>query len=133
MSNDRAMRRRADVNTEDVKATISTALAERSALPRYEELCCLHEALLKHIEALMPLAAKQIDGLWHGSREWYLKRSTLDAIPYEVAEGLGPGLLTATAHVKSLGYTLRFLFENSGLAATGKAPAVVSSPPSVDG
>ncbi|UNZ18506.1 DUF6415 family natural product biosynthesis protein [Streptomyces sp. 891-h] len=116
----------------EIKATISTALAQRSSLPRYEELCALHDVLVRHIEALMPLAAKQIDGLWHGSREWYRKRSTLDTIPYEVAEGLGPGLLTATSHVKSLGYTLRFLLENAGLAQAGEELAAVHSPPTAD-
>ncbi|MDF4251414.1 DUF6415 family natural product biosynthesis protein [Streptomyces sp. WMMB303] len=103
----------------EIKATISTALAERSALPPYEKLCCLHEALLGHIKALMPLAEKQIDGLWRGSREWYRKRATFDSIPYEVDQGLGGGLCTAIAHVKSLGYTLRFLLENAGLADVG--------------
>jgi len=120
------------VDVAEIKATISAALAERSALPRYEELCALHKILVQHIEALMPLAAKQIDGLWHGSREWYQKRSTLDTIPYEVAEGLGTGLLSAECHVKSLGYTLRFLFENAGLADGEEEPAVSNSPSAAD-
>ncbi|MBO8187916.1 DUF6415 family natural product biosynthesis protein [Streptomyces spirodelae] len=116
----------------EIKATISTALAQRSSLRRYEELCALHKDLVQHIEALRPLAAKQIDGLWHGSREWYRKRSTLDTIPYEVAEGLGPGLLSAECHVKSLGYTLRFLLENAGLEETSEESAGVNSHPTAD-
>ncbi|GAA2611586.1 DUF6415 family natural product biosynthesis protein [Streptomyces axinellae] len=132
MGTERTTRLRTDVNTEDVKATISAALAERSALPRYEEVCCLREALVGHITVLMPLAAKQIDGLWHGSLEWYRKRSTLSTIPYQVAEGLGPGLLTATRRVQRLGYTLRFLYENSGLAEPEEESADVNSPSRTD-
>jgi hypothetical protein len=122
MDTDRTTSLRTDVNTNDVKTTISAALAERSALPPYEELCALHDALLAHIETLTPYASRQIDGLWHGSREWYQKRSRLDMIPCEVAAGLGSGLCAAAAHVKSLGYTLRFLFENAGLAGMKEAP-----------
>ncbi|MGI5353256.1 hypothetical protein ACQEU8_34500 [Streptomyces sp. CA-250714] len=65
-------------------------------------------------------------------REWYRKRSTLDTIPYEVAQVLGTGLLTAEAHVRSLGYTLRFLLRNSGLAATDEEPEVANSSSTAD-
>lgn len=116
-----------DINVGDIKGTISTALAERSAPPPYEELCCLHEAVLRHIKALLPLATKQIDGLWRGSTEWYQKVTTLDAIRYEVGEGLGSGLLTATRHVQTLGYRLRFLLENSGLLTDREEPDAVKS------
>ncbi|WP_369366188.1 DUF6415 family natural product biosynthesis protein [Streptomyces sp. CG1] len=108
------------MDTDEIKATITRALAERSALPPYEDLCALHQDLVRHIGALTPLAAKHVDGLWRGSVEWYQKRRRLDTIPHEVGRGLGPGLQSATWHVKSLGYTLRFLLENSGLLDSGK-------------
>ncbi|MBQ1119202.1 DUF6415 family natural product biosynthesis protein [Streptomyces sp. B15] len=132
MGTDTTSSLRTDVDTEDVNATISAALTERKALPRYEELCELHNKLVTHINALLPLAAKQIEALWHGSREWYLKRSSLDTIPYEVAQGLGTGLLTAEAHVRSLGYTLRFLLRNSGLAAADEEPEGANSSSATD-
>lgn len=99
-----------------IEATIARALMERSALPPYDELRALHQALLEHIETLTPLVQKRVDGLWHGSAEWYQKRSKLDSIPHEVGRGLGPGLQSAAQHVKTLGYSLRFLVENAGLA-----------------
>ncbi|MFE0186945.1 DUF6415 family natural product biosynthesis protein [Streptomyces sp. NPDC058989] len=105
--------RSADVD--EVKAAIVRALYERSALPPYAELCELHQVLLKHIEVLMPLAAARIDALNHGTAAWYRKRAKLDSIPYEVCRGLGSGLQSAASHVRSLGYTLRFLLENSGV------------------
>lgn len=108
------------VDVDAVKATISEALAERPVLPRYEELCALHQDLLKHIEAVVPLARQHIDRLWHGSQEWYSKSSQLSYIPYEVAMGLGSGLQSAAWHVKSLGYSLRFLLENSELTRVGE-------------
>ncbi|MFE0511524.1 DUF6415 family natural product biosynthesis protein [Streptomyces sp. NPDC058964] len=108
------------MDTDKIKKTIAKALTERSELPPYEDLCALHEDLVRHIEALTPLVTKQVDGLWHGSVEWYQKRPRLDIIPHEVGRGLGTGLQSATWHVKSLGYTLRFLLENSGLLDTVK-------------
>lgn len=102
-----------------IEAAISRALAERSAPPPYEELCALHQELLRHIEVLTPLAVRQIDRLNRGTLEWYGKRSKLGTIPYQVADGLGPGLMTAAAQVRSLGYTTRFLLENAGLAESG--------------
>jgi hypothetical protein len=108
------------VDTDAVKATISKALIQRSVLPRHEELRELHRDLLTHIHVLMLLAEHHIDGLWHGSVEWYSKRSQLRSIPYEVGTGLGSGLQAAAWHVKSLGYTLRFLWENSGLTGSGE-------------
>ncbi|WEB41269.1 DUF6415 family natural product biosynthesis protein [Streptomyces yunnanensis] len=103
------------MDVEAVKAAIVRALSERSALPPYAELCELHQVLLRHIEVLNPLAAERIDGLNHGTVAWYGKRAKLDSIPYEVCAGLGSGLQSAASHVQSLGYTLRFLLENSGV------------------
>ncbi|KUJ67875.1 hypothetical protein ACZ90_23415 [Streptomyces albus subsp. albus] len=108
-----------DLGVDEIKATITRALAERSAPPRYEELCELHAALLVHIEAVRPLAAAQIDRLWHGSVEWYRKASKLDTVKYQVALGLGSGMQSAVGQVRSLGYTLRFLVENAGLDRAG--------------
>lgn len=103
------------VDVEEVKAAIVRALSEQSALPPYAELCELHQVLLSHIEVLRPLAAEQIDRLNHGTAAWYGKRAKLDSIPYEVCRGLGSGLQSAASHVQSLGHTLRFLLENSGV------------------
>ncbi|MGW2875938.1 DUF6415 family natural product biosynthesis protein [Streptomyces sp. NPDC001233] len=108
------------MDTDEIKATITKALTERSALPPYEDLCAVHQDLVRHIEALTPLAAQRVDGLWRGSVEWYQKRRRLDTIPHEVGRGLGTGLQSAAWHVKSLGYTLRFLLENSGLLDSAK-------------
>ncbi|WP_369390429.1 DUF6415 family natural product biosynthesis protein [Streptomyces sp. CG1] len=108
------------MDVDEIKATITKALTERSALPPYEDLCALHQDLVRHIEALTPLAAKRVDRLWRGSVEWYQKRRRLDTVPHEVGRGLGPGLQSAAWHVKSLGYTLRFLLENADLAGTGE-------------
>ncbi|KAK1181550.1 DUF6415 family natural product biosynthesis protein [Streptomyces sp. NBS 14/10] len=77
-------------------------------------------ALVGHIETLTPLARKRIDRLNHGTMEWYGKASKLSSIPYEVGTGLGSGLLSAKAHVQGLGYSCRFLLENSGLQAARK-------------
>ncbi|MFD5735134.1 DUF6415 family natural product biosynthesis protein [Streptomyces sioyaensis] len=115
MGTDRTTSLRTDVDLEEAKATITRALTERSALPPYAELCELHQVLLGHIEVLKPLAAAQIDGLNHGTREWYGKRAKLDSIPYEVCWGLGSGLQSAASQVERLGHTLRFLLENSGV------------------
>lgn len=103
------------VDVEEVKAAIVRALTERSALPPYAELCELHQVLLEHIEVLEPLAAEQVDRLNHGTAGWYGKRAKLDSIPYELSRGLGSGLQSAASHVQSLGHTLRFLLENSGV------------------
>lgn len=68
------------VDANAIRATIRKALIERSMLPRYEDLCVLHGDLVKHIQALLPLAERQIDRLWHGSVEWYSKRSQLSYV-----------------------------------------------------
>ncbi|GAB2782507.1 DUF6415 family natural product biosynthesis protein [Streptomyces daliensis] len=109
------------MHAEEIKEAISRALTERSVLPPYGELYSLHETLVGHIETLMPVASQQIDGLWHGAPEWYRKRARLDAIAYEVRQGLGPGLQSAASHVRSLGYALRFLSENTGALEAGKS------------
>ncbi|MGY0059078.1 DUF6415 family natural product biosynthesis protein [Streptomyces sp. LZ34] len=108
------------VDVEQIKVSIGRALVESSALPRYEDLCELREALVGHIETLTPLARKRIDRLNHGTVEWYGKASKLSSIPYEVGTGLGSGLLSAKAHVQGLGYSCRFLLENSGLQTERK-------------
>ncbi|QKV97724.1 hypothetical protein HUT19_20975 [Streptomyces sp. NA02950] len=112
---------RQPVDIDGLKTVISKALAERSALPPYADLCELHGALLQHIQALMPLATKQIDGMWRGSVEWYQRRSKLDTIPHEMAQGLGAGLQSAAWRVKTLGYTCRWLLEVSGLLNSAEA------------
>ncbi|MGG7569749.1 DUF6415 family natural product biosynthesis protein [Streptomyces sirii] len=115
MRTDRTTSLRTDVDAEEVKATITRALAKRSTLPPYPELNELHQALLEHIEVLEPLAVEHVDGLNHGTVEWYRKRAKLDSIPYELSQGLGSGLQSAASHVRSLGHILRFLLENSGV------------------
>ncbi|MBL1095933.1 DUF6415 family natural product biosynthesis protein [Streptomyces coffeae] len=109
------------VDLDAIKTAISRALAEQSVLPPYDELCEMHRALVGHIEVLMPVAAKQIDGMWHGSVEWYQRRSKLDTIPHEVTQGLGAGLQSAAWRVKTLGYTCRWLLEVSGLSNSAGA------------
>ncbi|WP_275558819.1 DUF6415 family natural product biosynthesis protein [Streptomyces sp. 5-6(2022)] len=106
----------AAVNVEEIKTAIARAQVTRTVLPPYEELRGLHKALLDHIQTLMPLAEKQIDKLNRGTVAWYTKRSRLNTIPHEVAQGLGSGLRSADWHVRSLGYTCQFLLNNSGLA-----------------
>jgi hypothetical protein len=103
------------VNHDTIRVTINKALVERSSLPRYEDLKGLYEVLLKQIETLLPLAQKRVDGLRRGSSEWYTKQSRLGSIPHQMKMGLGPGLQSAACRVRSLGYTLQFLWENSGL------------------
>lgn len=109
-----------EVDVEQIKALIGRALVESSAIPRYEDLCELREALVGHIETLTPLARKRIDRLNHGTVEWYGKASKLSSIPYEVGTGLGSGLVSAKAHVQALGYSCRFLLENSCLQKESK-------------
>lgn len=104
-----------EVDLAQIKSSIVQALVESSTVPRYEDLVKLHDDLLRHIEALTPLARKRIDAMNHGTVEWYGKVSKLSSIPYEVGRGLGPGLMSAKAHVQGLGYSCRFLLENSGL------------------
>ncbi|WP_241779512.1 DUF6415 family natural product biosynthesis protein [Streptomyces natalensis] len=108
------------VDVNEVKAAIVRALPEQSALPPYAELCELREVLLGHIEVLKPLAAERINRLNHGTLAWYRKRAKLDSIPYEVCQGLGSGLQSAASHVRSLGYTLLFLVEKSGVLGRGE-------------
>ncbi|MEV0281970.1 DUF6415 family natural product biosynthesis protein [Streptomyces sp. NPDC050610] len=103
------------VDLEGVQRAIGHALMKRSVLPPYPELCVIHASLLHHIERLLPLATSQIDRLWRGSTEWSLKQTYLSQVQYQIDEGLGSGLLSASCRVQSLGYTLRFLLENSGL------------------
>ncbi|WP_107424819.1 DUF6415 family natural product biosynthesis protein [Streptomyces antioxidans] len=105
----------AAVNVEEIKTAITRALVTRTVLPPYEELSNLHKALLGHIQTMMPLAEKRIDRLNRGTLAWYSKRSRLNTIPHEMAQGLGPGLRSAEWHVRSLGYTCQFLLNNSGL------------------
>ncbi|KUJ67829.1 hypothetical protein ACZ90_24620 [Streptomyces albus subsp. albus] len=107
------------VDVRAIEAVTARALMEYPAPPPYEELCKLHADLLRHIEVVRPLAAAQIDGLWHGSVEWYQKASKLDTVKYQVALGLGSGMQSAVGQVRSLGYTLRFLVENAGLDGAG--------------
>ncbi|WP_438493835.1 DUF6415 family natural product biosynthesis protein [Streptomyces asiaticus] len=103
------------VDVDKIAETIARALVTRTVLPPYEELCGLYMALLEHIQTLMPLAEKRIDRLNRGTVAWYSKRSRLNTIPHEVAQGLGSGLRSADWHVRSLGYTCQFLLNNSGL------------------
>ncbi|WFB08338.1 DUF6415 family natural product biosynthesis protein [Streptomyces sp. LX-29] len=112
MGIDRTLRSGIDVDA--IKATIARAVVKRSALPPYEELRELHAELRGHIEALLPLAEKQVGELWRGSVEWYQKRSKLDTIPHLVGQGLGPGLRSASDHVRHLGRTCQFLLNNAG-------------------
>ncbi|MFE7122228.1 DUF6415 family natural product biosynthesis protein [Streptomyces sp. NPDC057654] len=96
---------------------IRCALAKRPVLPPYSDLCVIHASLLHHIECLRPLTTKQVDQLCHGSVDWSLKQTHLSQVQYQIDKGLGSGLLSASRQVQSLGYTLRFLLENSGLPA----------------
>lgn len=104
------------VDVDKICEAIARALVKRTALPPYEELRDLHKTLLEHVQKLMPLAEKQIDKLNRGTVAWYEKRSRLNTIPHEVAQGLGSGLQSADWHVRSMGYTCRFLLDNAGLA-----------------
>ncbi len=103
------------VDVAEVEDVIRRALAERPVLPPYADLCAIHASLLHHIGCLMPLTTAQVDGLGHGSAEWSRKQTYLKQIPHQIDEGLGSGLVSASCRVQSLGYTLRFLLENSGL------------------
>ncbi|WFB08342.1 DUF6415 family natural product biosynthesis protein [Streptomyces sp. LX-29] len=96
-----------------IEVTINRAVVQRSTLPPYEELRELHAELLAHIETLLPLAEEQVSDLWRGSVEWYQKRSKLDTIPHLVGQGLGPGLRSASDHVRHLGRTCQFLLNNA--------------------
>ncbi|MFD8512969.1 DUF6415 family natural product biosynthesis protein [Streptomyces antimycoticus] len=111
----RADEQQDEVDVEEIKKAIVSALVTRTVLPPYEELCDLHKALLGHIQTMMPLAEKRIDRLNRGTVAWYSKRSRLNTIPHEVGQGLGSGLRSAEWHVRSLGYTCQFLLNNSGL------------------
>ncbi|MEU0844334.1 DUF6415 family natural product biosynthesis protein [Streptomyces sp. NPDC005962] len=104
------------VDADKIGEAIARALVKRTVLPPYEELCDLHKTLLEHVQTLMPLAEKQIDRLNRGTVAWYTKRSRLNTISHEMAQGLGSGLQSADWHVRSLGYTLQFLLDNAGLA-----------------
>ncbi|MES4902428.1 MULTISPECIES: DUF6415 family natural product biosynthesis protein [unclassified Streptomyces] len=104
-----------------IETTIASAVVKRTALPPYEKLCELHESLVEHIEALMPLADKRINRLNRGTVAWYQKRSRLDLIPHELRQGLGSGLQSADWHVRSLGYTCQFLLDNSGVTSEARS------------
>jgi len=104
------------VDVAKIGETIARALVKRTVLPPYEELRDLHKTLLEHVQTLMPLAEKQVDRLNRGTVAWYEKRSRLNTIPHEMAQGLGSGLQSADWHVRSLGYTCQFLLNNAGLA-----------------
>ncbi|MFC0598789.1 DUF6415 family natural product biosynthesis protein [Streptomyces palmae] len=95
-----------------------------AAPPRIEDLMALHTHLLKLIVQLEPLARRRIDAMNHGTVEWYCAASRLNAVQYEVAEGLGPGLQSAADQVRNLGHTLEFLLNRSGLANVMEGPAV---------
>lgn len=99
----------------EIETTITRAVVERSTLPPYEELCAVHTALLEHIDALLPLARKQVEALRRGSVEWHEKRSALDTIPHLTSQGLGTGLQSAADHVQCLGRTCQFLLNNAGV------------------
>lgn len=114
MGTDKSLR--ADVDVDAIKAAIVRALVKRTALPPYEELRDLYNALVEHVQTLMPLAEKQIAHLNRGTVVWYEKQSRLKTIPHELAQGLGSGLQSADWHVRSLGYTVQFLLDNAGLA-----------------
>ncbi|MFK4184833.1 DUF6415 family natural product biosynthesis protein [Streptomyces sparsogenes] len=107
----------AAVDIKAIEATIARAVVKRTALPPYEELCELHKSLVEHIEALMPLAEKQINRLNRGTVAWYQKRSRFDLISHELRQGLGSGLQSADWHVRSLGYTCQFLINNAGVTS----------------
>ncbi|WP_260867498.1 DUF6415 family natural product biosynthesis protein [Streptomyces sp. SAJ15] len=100
---------------DEIETTIARAVVERSALPAYEELRELYGALLGHAVVLLPLAERQVDGLWRGSVAWYRRRCKLNTVPHLLIAGLGPGLQSASDHVRHLGRTCQFLLDNSGL------------------
>ncbi|ADI08963.1 hypothetical protein SBI_05843 [Streptomyces bingchenggensis BCW-1] len=110
-----------DVDVCAIEKTIARAVVKRTALPPYEELCELHDVLVEHIKALVPLADKRINRLNRGTVDWYQKRSRLDLIPHELRQGLGSGLQSADWHVRSLGYTCHFLLDNSGVTSDARS------------
>ncbi|MFD7505276.1 DUF6415 family natural product biosynthesis protein [Streptomyces sp. NPDC059850] len=112
----RVSARQDEVDLEAIGATVARALAKRTALPPYEELCGLHASLVEHINALMPLVEVVVDRMNRGTVAWYQKRSRLNMVPHELRQGLGSGLQSADWHVRSLGYTCQFLLNNVVLA-----------------
>ncbi|MCZ1013925.1 DUF6415 family natural product biosynthesis protein [Streptomyces noursei] len=90
------------VDVEMMRRTIDRALVLRSSQLDRAELEELEELLRGHIEVILPEALERTERLWHGSREWYLARSTLGTIAHSVRLGLGDGLLANYAHVTRL-------------------------------
>ncbi|WP_435243527.1 DUF6415 family natural product biosynthesis protein [Streptomyces cucumeris] len=110
-----ASERQDDVDIDGVKAAIDRALVMRTGLPPYSELVELHQTLRWHIRTLLPLAEARVERMDRGTVDWYDRRCRLNTIPHKVARGLGSGLQSADDHVRSLGYSCKFLLENSGL------------------
>ncbi|WP_432092659.1 DUF6415 family natural product biosynthesis protein [Streptomyces sp. bgisy100] len=113
MATDKSSPARVDVDA--IAATISRALAQRTALPPYKELCELQAELLEHIQLLQPLVEKHVNSLNRGTVDWYRKRCRLDGITDEVGQGLGSGLQSADWHVRGLGYACQFLLDNTAV------------------
>ncbi|WP_232265430.1 DUF6415 family natural product biosynthesis protein [Streptomyces pactum] len=105
------------VVVEDVQAAIDRALADREALPRYEDLCRLYVEVRRHADVLLPIVAQRINALNKGTPEWDGKRCRLDLVTHELNQGLGEGLQSAARRVRSLGHTLRWLLDASGQSA----------------
>ncbi|MFJ2555754.1 MULTISPECIES: DUF6415 family natural product biosynthesis protein [unclassified Streptomyces] len=106
-----------------IETTLAESAAPATTRPSHPELVAAAAALRAHITDLLPVAEKQVDGLWRGGPEWCGRRTRLD-IAQRHASDVMPALpLSAHVYVSLLRRDCEWLLEHYGqaLLAAGAA------------
>lgn len=88
---------------------LDDAAAAPGILPAHERLVELNTRLRSEIARLKPVVERQADGMYHGSTDWYRRRSALNATRTCLADELSADRRYAAMHVAELGRRLRAL------------------------
>ncbi|MGP3952651.1 DUF6415 family natural product biosynthesis protein [Streptomyces sp. 7N604] len=98
-----------EIDVDHIGQTIEQAVAQRGALPPYQELVDLEQLLRGHLQLLMPIVQSGTDALNHGTPDWYRRQAWLDHSRHALERGLGDGLQSAANHVEDLARMCRIL------------------------
>ncbi|MGW7249014.1 DUF6415 family natural product biosynthesis protein [Streptomyces decoyicus] len=108
--------RRAPLDLNTVRYTISRARGQSSAPLNHEALTELETELSSYINRLMPAAKEAVAKLWHGGTAWHQQISRLDGIERQVRQGLGAGALSAHVQVQQLAKDCQWLIDHTDCA-----------------
>ncbi|MGK5639050.1 DUF6415 family natural product biosynthesis protein [Streptomyces sp. URMC 126] len=93
-----------------IRATIRRALQDRgSVLPRPEEVSELARTLREHLRTMLEAAHERAARLERGTGPWHRWQTLIDRVRTDLSRDAGQGLCSATATMRELGRTARFL------------------------